>query len=722
VFFCALAPAFFASAMDYVFPANAKVFDITKSPYSADNTGATDVSAILTKAANDIIASPSWNPGILYFPNGTYLVKNTFGWRLNSSGNGVGPHLIGQSRTGTVIKLAKGTWPLGTETKAVIQTGAGVEQNFSKGIINLTVLVDSNNAGAIGIIYVSNNNGLLSDVDVISADGKGMYGILSGWYSGSPVGGNGPLIIRRTYIKGFKVGIRAGGSQSEMASQIRLEGQSQYGIWVGCDNFTIDSLTTNDTCVAVQAEAPVLLTHGLLTGGLSKNYAIRNFQSSSYFNDITTSGYRAAIQSTGTNPAPTTASFAEYSPVGSVSLFPSAKTSMNLPTKYPPEIPWETDFTKWAFPSDYKTGGLTDVQALQAAIDDPAKTVVCLPHGTVLQIDQPVYVRGTISRIFGTGGTFSKVGTNGGLYIDDGSAPIVMIQKAAMQFVSGEPSNCIPIVKRTSRTVVLETIGMLDFKVLAGGEMYATDITSAKNAVDHSQARVWLWQWEGWCCGDSTLTVRNGIVRSVGYYDEGWGSMLFCLGGFTEVLGYWDYSGCQNKTNMRLLTVGGDANVSAAGIWQQQFCNPWAGYTRLISETRNGTTKILGNASGAGDVVSPAGGNIALYTAYDSAAVQNAILDGVQLPGPVAADKDVFRLRAIRSPGGIEVIYSINTLEPVTLLAYSASGRIIGVFKEPSQSPGIHRSVIARSGFHAGIACIELRAGGKAMRSLVMPF
>ena len=85
---------FRAAAIEYIFPAGANVVDITKSPYSADRTGQTDVSAILSKAANDIIANTSWAPGILYMPNGTYLVKNTFAWKVGSSGNGNGPRII----------------------------------------------------------------------------------------------------------------------------------------------------------------------------------------------------------------------------------------------------------------------------------------------------------------------------------------------------------------------------------------------------------------------------------------------------------------------------------------------------------------------------------------------------------------------------------------------------------------------------------------------------
>jgi len=706
---CICVFAFGAAAIDYVFPAGAGVVDITKSPYNADRTGKTDVSSILTKAANDIIAIPGWGPTTLYLPNGTYLVRNTFAWSLNSHGNGIGPHLIGQSRKGTVIKLAKGTWPLGTEGKPVIQTGAGDENNFNKAIINLTVLVDSNNAGAIGIAYVSNNDGLVSDVDVISADGKGLYGIQSaGNYTGTTVGGNGPFIIRRTYIKGFQIGMRACGTQSETVSQIKLEGQSKYGLWASCGNLTIDSLTTNDTCIAVEAEAAVLLTNALLSGGSPTAYGIRNFVTSSFFRDVKTTGYKFAISSVGIVRPPLVSSFDEYSPSGSISLFPSATKSMNIPARYPPEVPWESDFTKWAFIEDYKTGGRTDVQAFQAAIDDPAKTTVCLKRGASYLIDGPVYVRGNISRIYAAGGMFHTVNTNGKLIIEAGTAPAVMIQKVSMQNVGDGGDPPVYIVKRASRTLIVESCNQLDFSIEGGGDAYITDITSRKNYVDNAQARVWLWQWEGEPVGDSTLTVRNGMVRSVGYYDEGDGSVLFCLGGITEILGYWDYNICTSKSGDYLLTVGSAANVSAAGVWQQNFCSPWAGYDELVSETRSGSTKILYGSAGAGRVVSPAGGNIALYTAYDSAQIRQAMAVAALRP-MVPVEKNRIAISVRQQTAGMEVQYRTASAGPVTLIAYDLAGRAIAVVNENPAAAGVHHAMLPHT---ARVAYVQVRAEG----------
>jgi len=704
---CACIFAFRVSAIEYVFPAASGVIDITKAPYNADRTGQTDVSAILTKAANDIIGVVGWGPATLYLPNGTYLVKNTFAWSLNSHGNGIGPHLTGQSRSGTVIKLAKGTWPLGTEGKPVIQTGAGDENNFDKGIYNLTVLVDSNNAGAIGIVYVSDNHGMMSDVDVISADGKGMYGIQSaGNYTGSTVGGNGPFIIRRTFIKGFQVGFRGCASEGEMMSQIRLSGQSKYGLWASCGDLIVDSLTTNDTCIAVEAEAPVMLTNAVLSGGSPTAYAIRNFVTSSFFRDIKTTGYKFAISSVGTNRPPLVSAFGEYTPVPTTSLFSTATRSMNIPPRYPPVIPWESDFGKWAFPDNYKTGGRTDVQALQAAIDDPTKTTVCLVRSRVYQIDAPVYVRGTITRIFAAGGMYHAVNSSARLAFSDGSAPVVTIEKVSMDNVGVGGSINLPLFKNSSRTLVVEG-GGFDCRIVGGGETYLTDQTS-KYLIDNAQARVYMWQWEA-NYYDSGMVVRNGMVRSVGQYMEGDASVFVCTGGFTEILGSWYYSFCANKSNLYMLLIGNNANVSAAGMFQQNFCSPWSGYTQLVKETRAGTTKTLTSSA------NPAGGNIALYTAYDSAQVAQVL----QTPAvsPLSIIGNTIRLSVVRRTHDVEIQYRISRAGPVAIIAADVAGRIVAAATGCATAPGTQRAALPAL---PGVVCVTVRTPEGAAQRLVV--
>jgi hypothetical protein len=60
-------------ALEIVYPSDAGVLDITKTPYNADNNGTIDVSAIITKA----MADHKFEQIIVYLPIGTYKVTNT---------------------------------------------------------------------------------------------------------------------------------------------------------------------------------------------------------------------------------------------------------------------------------------------------------------------------------------------------------------------------------------------------------------------------------------------------------------------------------------------------------------------------------------------------------------------------------------------------------------------------------------------------------------------
>jgi hypothetical protein len=152
------------------------IVDVTLPPYSADNTGKTDVTAILQKACADNNVYTT-----IYLPNGTYLVSNTIAISAVCTMTGGAwfcginaPIVQGQSRAGTVIKLAPGSFTSVTSPKPVLFSGDGVAQVFRRGIHNLTVLVGPNNAGANGVRWYSNNTGLMSDVSCISADGSAM--------------------------------------------------------------------------------------------------------------------------------------------------------------------------------------------------------------------------------------------------------------------------------------------------------------------------------------------------------------------------------------------------------------------------------------------------------------------------------------------------------------------------------------------------------------------
>ena len=365
-----------AAPGDIVFPASTPgVIDITKAPYSADNTGKADVSAILSRACQNERDSTTAGMKIVYLPAGTYLVKNTVAWKTPPYT--VGPHMVGQSRKMTVIKLADNTFTDSLHPKYVVSTGDGVAQCFNRGLANLTVYTGKGNPGAIGVHWYGNNEALMTDVDIISGDGRGEEGM--------DLRGNeeGPAMARRIYIKGFRLGIRSDALNAMTLAEISLENQSWFGILNENTPLWIDSLYSVNRRPAVinRIGAYMVLVTARLNGGKADTPAVINEGSAYLFaRDIVCTGYQAAIAGASAPNPPPGLTVKEYISRAGMSLFNSPIVSLNLPVKRAPEPVWESDLTKWANMKTHKTGSRTDAQALQAAIDDTTKTVVCIPR------------------------------------------------------------------------------------------------------------------------------------------------------------------------------------------------------------------------------------------------------------------------------------------------------------------------------------------------------
>ena len=80
--------------------------DVTKAPYLCDSTGKQDCSAAIQQAINDIsTGADKPRQQTLYFPNGTYLISKTIDGVRTDKTNVYRLRIVGQSETGTTIKL-----------------------------------------------------------------------------------------------------------------------------------------------------------------------------------------------------------------------------------------------------------------------------------------------------------------------------------------------------------------------------------------------------------------------------------------------------------------------------------------------------------------------------------------------------------------------------------------------------------------------------------------
>jgi hypothetical protein len=303
---------------------------------------------------------------------------------------------------------------------------------------------------------------------------------------------------------------------------------------------------------------------------------------------------------------------------------------MNLPNKPIPDVPWEQDTTKWGNVWA-NIGGLggnrkTDSASFQSLIDNPAITSICVPFGKAFQINGDILIRGNIQRIVGTGASLTGAGRL--VITSDLTQPVIKLER-----MTG-----LQIVNQSNKTVVIESYNG-DITSTGSGDLFICDWVGYCTPNNANQ-RIWAWQFnaEG-SCGPTGELCLNGAVavnirvnnvrtfRIFGWKDEGNATSIDVINGAVEVLGFMNYPSLPTAGQTEfLIENSGQFSLSCAS--QISFNNSY--YANLVRETRNGVTKTLTSST------SGSGGNLPLYTGYDSAKVQSAV--STQLPECRAID------------------------------------------------------------------------------------
>ena len=652
------------------------IIDVTLSPYFADKTGTTDATTAIQKAFTD-----HQNLTTIYFPNGTYLVSNTIAMTpscASTTGTGcvAGPILQGQSRAGTVIKLAFGKFTNAGSPKPVLISGDGVAQEFQRGIHNITVEVGPNNAGANGIRWFSNNQGLMSDVTIVSDDAGANIGVDLGGAEQGPCG------MRDISIKGFNIGIKSDALNSVTCWNLTIENSRQYGIYNSSNPLYIENLVCTNAPVAVRNQGAMTLLNAQLNGGTAAKSAVEN-TSLLYAHNITAQGYGRALTSSGAT-APSGLTVTDYA-TKQTSQFTSPTTSIGLPYKQMPDVPWEQDTTKWGNVWVAK-GGLgtvtkSDIVALQGLIDSPSITTICIPAGRSYQIDADVFIRGNIKRIVGTGGRFMG---NGRLVVTgDGTQPVIKIER-----VDG-----IPFVNQSNKKVILESY-MGRISSTGTGDFFISDICGHVTINAPSQ-RIWAWQFNAESSSPvPKLAVENVYaMRIVGWKDEPTGQSLTLTKGILEILGFIFYASW-STSGMTMFVVEDGAQFSAACATQTTFSGN--AFSNIVQETRAGVAKTLTSSANGGS-------DMALYTGYEAAKIPADVYTGSRQP--IRTIQNAAELRIASGPRGKLTISWRGGL-PARVDLFSASGaHVVSILPQADGyamqdlPAGIYRTVVSGEGY-----------------------
>ena len=381
-------------SVDIPLPVDANIANV--KDYGAIGDGMTDDTAAIQAAlkANRYI----------YLPRGTYLVSDTL---TTSPKRAI---VQGESQTGSIIQL-KNNAPGFTDASAprpLITTfeGNSTGQAFQNMVQNLTVDVGTGNAGAIGIRLTNNNQGGVQDVTIRSSDpiyqGRTGLALTKQW--------PGPGLIKNVTIDGFSCGIRVANPEySYVFEKITLRNQIQVGISNNANILSIRQLNSVNKAPAIQNTGDdrsiVMILDSSLTGGSNTTSAIANQTGTLYARNITTSGYRSAIQN-GYSMIPGN-TVREYVSKNGASLFSSKPSSLNLPIQDTPSTDYG-NVSDWVSVTQFGANGndkRDDTIAIQQALNS-GKSTVYFPRGNY-KISDTLRVGNTVKVINGMYSTFS---------------------------------------------------------------------------------------------------------------------------------------------------------------------------------------------------------------------------------------------------------------------------------------------------------------------------
>jgi hypothetical protein len=382
-----------------VYPTDANLVNVRDFGVKGD--GVTDDTAAIRQTIEQNLTKHR----TLFFPKGTYLVRDTLEWKDTNGVFGAFLTWQGEGIGKTIIKLQDNASGFDNpqQPKPITRSGSlGVGEN-GKGnrahnnyIFDMTFDVGKGNPGAIGVDFNASNTGAIENIAIVSQDGKGKVGL-------DLTREVGPCLVENVTIKGFDIGIRGESAlYNVVLDNIRLENQNQVGI----DNkdlvLSIRHLTSINSVPAIRNggdwNGPIALIDSELRGGSSQAVAIEN-NSSIFVRNVTIKGYKAAIKNR--DKLIKDRKIEEFVEPKIASLFASPQKSLNLAVEDTPQF-LDDNLDNWASIQDFGAipeDNLDDSIAIQKAIDS-GKTTVYFPFGGYT-LDKPVIVRGNVRRIIG---------------------------------------------------------------------------------------------------------------------------------------------------------------------------------------------------------------------------------------------------------------------------------------------------------------------------------
>jgi len=584
-----------------IFPDDSGVVNV-KAKYGAKGDGVTDDTAAIQKAIDEVKGIPD----TLYFPNGTYLVSGSVGI-FNGKAHSRDRFLTyqGQSEAGTVIQLKDNCAGFGDPSKPKIvfsvYQGQGTGDVMHSYVRNLTVDVGRGNPGAVGLRFMSNNSGAMYHVTIRSSDPKGAGKLGLDLRQGQ----NGPCLIQHVTVIGFDEGVETGDTFSLVFEHLTLEHQNVLGFYNASGRTTLRGLKSVNSVPAFRNKwESMTLVEADLSGGDKDNAAILNESPRCFLRDIQQSGYGHLLKDAG-GKFHDGATLGEWFEGKGHSLFSSEIKTLRLPIKETPELPWETDLSKWVKVGWSKAG--EDVgEALQGAIDQAAKsgkTTIYFPRRARTyeypKLTRPIRVHGSVNRIIGMSNIVDIADPTGRMQsgeqavftFEDVTSPAVVVERFFLLGGWKGPRGAYMFENRSGKAVVIRNLGHsgLHKKPATGGEWFIEDVPVIGLFVGRGE-RCWARQFNPESPQADMIVVDGGQLWILGLKTEGRARHIIARNGArVELLGGVSYQSWGNQPiDPPMFTVlNSDASFTFGFYhWNLPF-------TTIVEETEGNETRAL---------------------------------------------------------------------------------------------------------------------------------
>jgi hypothetical protein len=537
-----------SSVSAFVPPRDSRIVNVLN--FGAKPNDNTDDTAALQRAIVKAINTQhrAGSPPLIFIPKGTYLISDTLVNRIGQGGYSdgwlSGMILMGESRKETILKLRDNlpAFANPSNPKPVIMTGSESDgasnpsgegnRAFRNSIYHLTVNVGKGNKGAVGIDYLASNRGAIEDVSIVSSSTQGIAGI--SMQRPFP----GPALIKNVSINGFDYGINVGHYEYHMTFEdILLKQQRIAGIVNQHNTLSIRGLTSVNDVPAVSVKGEhgfVILTDSFLTGGnkAKKNGVAIESAGKLVLKNIKVRDYARAVHDTSHGKKNIKGSLIqEYTSQKPISLFPSRKTSLNLPVK-PTPLYESTKLSEWANAESFGASGTNmsndDAAGIQAAIDS-GKAVVYLPNGNY-SVGSTIILRKNLKKLIGMQSSIApKPGFKGPIFrLENGKSSSVILEH--LYLIGG-------ISHASKRTLVIRHCDFPSYSNTAKGtgDLFVEDVVGQLSIV--YPQNVWARQLN---TENVNPQLRNvaGKVWVLGMKTEGAFTVLDASkGSQTEILG-----------------------------------------------------------------------------------------------------------------------------------------------------------------------------------------